>query len=162
MFHGFGVQRYFRHHISTHVNLSSIQTITQVPIGIGSSTELNNWPTDHGWLGELPSLKLTFSHLKMDGWKTFLFPFGAFRPVFRCVLLLVSGWIIETSFIPEFMWIAPSFQEFGLVAIFWDKLEWCTISQGKSFSDGPSMWGTANIYLPPLKMAYSIISFFFK
>ncbi len=30
------------------------------------------------------SLKLTASlHLKMDGWKTFSFPYGAFRPVFR-------------------------------------------------------------------------------
>ncbi len=29
------------------------------------------------------SLKLTFSHLKMDDWKTFSFPFGAFRPIFR-------------------------------------------------------------------------------
>ena len=32
----------------------------------------------------LPSLKLTFSHLKMDGWNTFSFPIGAFRPIFRC------------------------------------------------------------------------------
>ena len=38
---------------------------------------------------KLPSLKLTFSHLKMDGWKTFSFPFGA-RPIFRGELL-VSG-----------------------------------------------------------------------
>ena len=33
--------------------------------------------------GRLPSLKLTASlHLKMDGWKTLSFPFGA-RPIFR-------------------------------------------------------------------------------
>ena len=32
----------------------------------------------------LHSLKLTASlHLKMDGWNTFSFPFGAFRPIFR-------------------------------------------------------------------------------
>ena len=30
----------------------------------------------------IPSLKLTFSPLKMDAWKTFSFPFG-FRPIFR-------------------------------------------------------------------------------
>ena len=35
----------------------------------------------------LPSLKLTFAslHLEMDGWNTFSFPFGAFRPIFRGV-----------------------------------------------------------------------------
>ena len=33
----------------------------------------------------LPSLKLTYSSpLKMDGWNTMNFPFGA-RPIFRCV-----------------------------------------------------------------------------
>ena len=33
----------------------------------------------------IPSLKLTFPHLKMDGWNTFSFSFGA-RPIFRCKL----------------------------------------------------------------------------
>ena len=35
------------------------------------------------WLKDLHSLKLTFSHLKMNGWKTFSFPFGAVRPIFK-------------------------------------------------------------------------------
>ena len=35
-------------------------------------------------LDGLPSLKLTASlHLKMDGWNTFLFPFGAFPAYFQ-------------------------------------------------------------------------------
>ena len=38
----------------------------------------------------LHSLKVTFSHLKMDDWKTIRLPFGAFRPVIRGELL-VSG-----------------------------------------------------------------------
>ena len=33
----------------------------------------------------IPSLKLTFSHLKMDGWFRWSFPYGAFRPIFRGV-----------------------------------------------------------------------------
>ena len=46
-----------------------------------------------GWLnnresemGSNPSLKLTFSHLKLDGWNTFSFPCGARPkwPIFRC------------------------------------------------------------------------------
>ena len=42
----------------------------------------------------LPSLKLTFSHLKMDGWNTFSFPFG-FRPIFRGKLAgIVSGRVV--------------------------------------------------------------------
>ena len=40
----------------------------------------------------LPSLKLTFSPLKMDGWNTVLTSFwGVNRPIFRWRLLLVSG-----------------------------------------------------------------------
>ena len=47
----------------------------------------------------LPSLKLTASlHLKMDGIGIRLFPFGAFRPIFRGKLLLVSGRDLPTSF----------------------------------------------------------------
>ena len=39
----------------------------------------------------IPSLKLTFSHLKVDGWNTFSFPFGA-RPIFSGFhSLFVSG-----------------------------------------------------------------------
>ena len=39
---------------------------------------------NRGHLGSryIPSLKLTFSHLKMDGWNTFSFPFGSW-PIFR-------------------------------------------------------------------------------
>ena len=35
-----------------------------------------------GWPYIIPSLKLTFSHLKIDAWNTFSFPFG-FWPIFR-------------------------------------------------------------------------------
>ena len=41
-------------------------------------------------LADLPSLKLTFSPLKMDGWNTKTFPFGAFRLIFRCELLVLG------------------------------------------------------------------------
>ena len=41
--------------------------------------------------------RLTFSHLKMDGWNTCLFPFGAWRGLFSGAnLLLVSGSVEKT------------------------------------------------------------------
>ncbi len=40
-----------------------------IPMDIISSCSREMW--------KLPSLKLTFSHLKMNGWKTFSFPFGS-------------------------------------------------------------------------------------
>ena len=42
---------------------------------------------------KIPSLKPTASsHLKMDGWNTMKFIFGAFRPIFRVAFkVLVSG-----------------------------------------------------------------------
>ena len=47
---------------------------------------------------DVPSLKLTFSHLKMDGWNTFSFPFGA-KGLFSGAKMLVSGdkqwWLIS-------------------------------------------------------------------
>ena len=44
-----------------------------------------------GVILQVPSLKLTaMLQLKMDGWKTFSFPFGAKRPNFRGELF-VSG-----------------------------------------------------------------------
>ncbi len=55
-------------------------------------------PTKNDFM-KLPSLKLTFSPLKIYGWNTFSFPFGAFRPIFRgkltvtfraCVLQLMK------------------------------------------------------------------------
>ena len=46
-----------------------------------------NWPEKL----RLPSLKLTASlHQKMDGWKTFSFPFGSL-PIFRCELLVLGS-----------------------------------------------------------------------
>ena len=40
----------------------------------------------------ISSLKLTASlHLKMDGWNTRTFPFGAFRPIFRCYVCQFQG-----------------------------------------------------------------------
>ena len=35
------------------------------------------------WLKTIPSLKLTAHPWQMDGWRTFSFPFGVFRPIFR-------------------------------------------------------------------------------
>ena len=41
---------------------------------------------------EVPSLKLTFSHLKMDGWKTsFLMLLLGIRPIFRGELLVLGS-----------------------------------------------------------------------
>ena len=40
---------------------------------------------------EIPSLKLTFSPLKMDGWNTIYFPFGANDLFSGAKWLLVSG-----------------------------------------------------------------------
>ena len=48
-------------------------------------------PSDRSWThlpGTLHSLKLTFSHLKMDGWNT-TFPLG--RPIFRCYVSFREG-----------------------------------------------------------------------
>ena len=49
-----------------------------------------------------PSLKLTFSNLKMDGWNTFSFPFGARDGLFSrgYVWLLVSGSVEIRGFMP--------------------------------------------------------------
>ena len=44
-----------------------------------------------------PSLKLTFSHLKMDGWNTFSFPFGI-RPNFRCYVSFRECMIFNVFF----------------------------------------------------------------
>ena len=64
----------------------------------------------HSWggMGSVPSLKLTFLHLKMDGWNTIpTFPFGA-RYMFRGELLdlLVSGrvWVFPKIGIPQNGW----------------------------------------------------------
>ena len=59
-------------------------------------------------MGSVPSLKLTFLHLKMDGWNTIpTFPFGA-RYMFRGELLdlLVSGrvWVFPKIGIPQNGW----------------------------------------------------------
>ena len=43
---------------------------------------------------KIPSLKLTFSHLKMDGWNTFAFPIG-FRPIFRGYYVSFSVFLKE-------------------------------------------------------------------
>ncbi len=45
--------------------------------------------------GQVPSLKLTCSPLKMDGWKTIPSIWGN-RPIFRCELL-VLGRVIDQS-----------------------------------------------------------------
>ena len=37
-------------------------------------------------------------HLKMDGWNTFSFPFGAFRPIFRGELLVLGSVVFQPSF----------------------------------------------------------------
>ena len=66
-----------------------------------SNGQTGGWFTPHPWkihmlklkksTPKFTPLKLRFSHLKMDGWKTFSFPFG-FRPIFRGFhLLLVLG-----------------------------------------------------------------------
>ncbi len=52
------------------------------------------------YLSELISLKLTASsHLKMDGWKTFAFPFG--KPYLQVLLLLVSVGVTFRCFSPS-------------------------------------------------------------
>ena len=44
--------------------------------------------TSYRWLMVVPSLKLTFSHLKMDGWNaSFLLGW----PIFQVITTLVSG-----------------------------------------------------------------------
>ncbi len=48
------------------------------------------------WFPNLPSLKLTFSHLRMDDWKTFAFPFG-FRPIFCGYVSFREGTHIQPS-----------------------------------------------------------------
>ena len=50
-------------------------------------------------MGGLPSLKLTFSPLKMDGWNRleYYFPIG-FRPIFRGEPLVsgrIKGWMVD-------------------------------------------------------------------
>ena len=42
----------------------------------------------------LSSLKLTFSHLKMDGWKTMNFPLGAISAYFQVQYVSVQGGVI--------------------------------------------------------------------
>ena len=58
-------------------------------------------------LQNLHSLKLTFSHLKMDGWNTFSFPIG-FRPIFRDEVLLVSGRVEADGHEMEFLQISET------------------------------------------------------
>ena len=41
--------------------------------------------------------KTNSSHLEMDGWNTFSFPFGAFRPIFRGKLLFVLGSVVKVT-----------------------------------------------------------------
>ena len=72
------------------------------------------WPKHAGniWI---PFLKLTFSYLKMDAWKTFSFPFwGVSRPIFRGEpLLLVSREhrFTGVAFIPRPGVMGPASQE---------------------------------------------------
>ena len=47
-----------------------------------------------GEMIDIPSPKLTFSPLRMDGWKTFSFHFGGKQPYFQGRLLLVSGSVL--------------------------------------------------------------------
>ena len=60
----------------------------------GINSKIESWK----FFGEdegLPSLKLTFSHLKMDGWKT---TFLLMRHIFRCKLLVlgrVTWWVFN-------------------------------------------------------------------
>ena len=61
----------------------------------------------------LPSLKLTFSHLKRDGWFRRSFPFG-FRPIWK-LLLLVSGRVRTAE------WVPGGFQSCGIS--FWEFLK---------------------------------------
>ena len=156
MFHGFGVQRYFRHHISTHVNLlpSNRNRIKH------RAKQLTNWPW-LTWVNYPPWNEhfRTWSH----GWlEYFLVSFWGVSACFQvrfAVSFRVNYW---SKFHPRIHVDSKNrFKSLGWFRFLGINLSDVAISQGKSFSDGPSMWGTANIYLPPLKMAYSIISFFF-
>ena len=52
-------------------------TVRRLHIAASAFRGKNQWV--RGWEGKLPSLKLTCSHLKMDGWNTtFLLGFGLF------------------------------------------------------------------------------------
>ncbi len=62
-----------------------IETTKLVDFGLKTMTAT----TDSAWLATLPETNMT-SHLKMDGWSTFSFPFGDFA-YFQVHLLLVSG-----------------------------------------------------------------------
>ena len=58
----------------------------------------------------VPSLKLTFSHLKMDGWNTFSFPFGAFNGLFSGAnLLLVLGRVFLMQILHSILSLKPTY-----------------------------------------------------
>ena len=54
------------------------------------SSKAKIWDVSLKFRNTLPETNSS-SPLKMGGWNTFSFPFGAFKPIFRWLLLLVSG-----------------------------------------------------------------------
>ena len=85
----------------------------------------------------LSSLKLTFSHLKMDGWKTFSFSFGGLTSLFfRCFcLLLVLG--SRVTFWPSTHPIARS-----AVPIWWWNLEYLGVGKNiRNHHSRSNCWG---------------------
>ena len=151
MFHGLGVQRYFRHHISTHVNLSF-----HPDHNAGSNRnrinhqaeQLTNWP----WLTWWITLPETNIFAPENGWLAydrFLFlGFGLFSGAFAmfAVSFRVKYW---NKFHPRIHVDSKNrFKSLVWLRFFGINLRGSFISQGKSFWDGPKKRGRHCQYLP--------------
>ena len=67
-------------------------------LGVPLFLETPIWDSSQDGIFDIPFLKLTFSHLEMDGWNTIL-SYWVLGPIFRGELL-VSGSVFDIPFLP--------------------------------------------------------------